>query len=195
MNYVNFCDILLKTTEYKKLGLPGKKEVKALVGRKVFKEANFTAIQEGDLDSCLKSMLQRGEGMYISVGEFTTYSDGDDELPDLELFVDALKLLENAEKVELRISRNLPLIGEKEVDEATEDIFMNGQFLLLEGHLSLGAEEWLQKMTFAVKTLPGLVAIAKEENELPEDNLMYAMYAADLGLPLENIAIITKKDD
>lgn len=195
MNYVNFCDILLKTTEYKKLGLPGKKEVKALVGRKVLKEANFTAIQEGDLDSCLKSMLQRGEGMYISVGEFTTYSDGDDELPDLELFVDALKLLENAEKVELRISRNLPLIGEKEVDEATEDIFMNGQFLLLEGHLSLGAEEWLQKMTFAVKTLPGLVAIAKEENELPEDNLMYAMYAADLGLPLENIAIITKKDD
>ncbi len=156
---------------------------------------DFTAIQEGALDSCLKSMLQRGEGIWFSVGDFTTYSEGEDELPNLELFIETLELLEKTEKVEMRINRGYPQICVKEVDEATEDLCMVGQFVLLEGYLSKNAEEWLQGMRFAVKMTQGLVAIAQVEEDLPEENLMYAMYAAYLNLPLENIAIITKKDD
>lgn len=166
-----------------------------MAGSKTGRTMDFTAIQEGDLDSCLKSMLQRGEGMWFSFGDFTTYGEDEDELPDLELFVETLEILKNAEKVKIRMNRGYPLICVKEVDEATEDLFMVGQFVLLEGHLSKDAEEWLQGMSFAVKTLQGLVAIAQVEEDLPEENLMYAMYSAYLGIPLENIAIITKKDD
>ena len=155
----------------------------------------FTAIQEGELDSCLKSMLRKGEGEWFSFGDYTVYGEGEEELPNLELFVETLELLKDAEQVEMRINRGYPLICVKDVDEATEDLFMVGQFVLLEGYLSTNAEEWLSGMQFAVKTVKGLVAIAQVEEDLPEENLMYAMYSAYLDIPLENIAIITKKDD
>lgn len=156
---------------------------------------NFLAIQEGDLDSCLKSMLRNEEEEWFSVDGYTAYGEGGEELPNLELFVETLNLLKNAEKIEMRINVDYPPISVKEVDEATEDLFMVGQFVLLEGKLSKNAEEWLRDMQFSVKTIPGLVAIAQAEEDLPEENLMYAMYAAILDLPLESIAIITKKDD
>ena len=166
-----------------------------MAGSKTGRTMDFTAIQEGDLDSCLKSMLRNEEGEWFSVDGYTAYGEGGEELPNLELFVETLNLLKSAEKIEMRINVDYPPISVKEVDEATEDLFMVGQFVLLEGKLSKNAEEWLRDMQFSVKTVPGLVAIAQAEEDLPEENLMYAMYAAILDLPLESIAIITKKDD
>ena len=159
------------------------------------KGMDFVAIQEGDLDSCLKSMLRKGEGEWFSVDGYTAYGENGEELPNMELFAETLEFLKDAETVKMRIKVEYPPISVKEVDEATEDLFMVGQFVLLEGHLSEKAEEWLRGMQFAVKTAQCLVAIAQVEEDLPEENLMYAMYAAYLDLPLENIAIITKKDD
>ena len=156
---------------------------------------DFVAIQEGELDSCLKSMPRKGEGNWFSVGSYTAYGEGEEELPNLELFAETLELLKNAEEVKMRIEANYPPISVKEVDEATKDLFMVGQFVLLEGFLGKNAEDWLRGKQFAVKTAQCLVAIARVEEDLPEENLMYAMYAAYLDLPLENIAIITKKDD
>lgn len=156
---------------------------------------DFSAIQEGELDSCLKSTLQNCQGKWCFYDGYSAFGKDEEELPNLEMFVQALNTLQNAEKVEIRISSDHPLISVQEVDEATEDLMMVGQFVLLEGYLSKNSEEWLSGMQFAVKIVHGLVAIAQVEEDLPEENLMYAMYAALLNLPIETIAIVTKKDD
>ncbi len=156
---------------------------------------DFSAIQEGELDSCLKSTLKNCQGKWYSHEGYSTFGKDEEELPNLELFVQALETLQDAEEVEIRISSGYPLISVQEVDEATEDLMLVGQFVLLEGYLSKNAEEWLNGMRFAMKIVHGLVAIAQVEEDLPEENLMYAMYAASLNLPIETIAIITKKDD
>lgn len=155
---------------------------------------DLTAIQEGELDPCSKSMIESLGGTIKFYKGYSAIAKDEEESLNLELFVQALNVLKDAISVEVRLSGKYPLISVKAVDEATEDLIFVGQFVLLEGSLSENAAEWLHGMGYAVKIEQGLVAIAQVESDLPEANLMYAMYAAYLDLPIETWAIITKKD-
>ena len=73
--------------------------------------SDFSAIQEGKLDSCLKSTLKNCQGKWYSHEGYSTFGKDEEELPNLELFVQALETLQDAEEVEIRISSGYPLIS------------------------------------------------------------------------------------
>ena len=79
--------------------------------------SDFSAIQEGKLDSCLKSTLKNCQGKWYSHEGYSTFGKDEEELPNLELFVQALETLQDAEEVEIRISSGYPLISVQEVDD------------------------------------------------------------------------------
>lgn len=120
---------------------------------------------------------------------------GGDEIFNLGLFAQTLHDLKGVSKVEIRMIGRVSAISQEEVVEATRELILPGQFVLLEGNLHKNAEEWVNETNYAVKTVQSLVAIARNEEDLPEDNLMFALYAAYLDIPLEEFARLTKKDD
>lgn len=120
---------------------------------------------------------------------------GGDEIFNLGLFAQTLHDLKGVSKVEIRMIGRVSAISQEEVVEATRELILPGQFVLLEGNLHKNAEEWVNETNYAVKTVQSLVAIARNEDDLPEDNLMFALYAAYLDIPLEEFARLTKKDD
>lgn len=120
---------------------------------------------------------------------------GGEEIFNLGLFAQTLHDLKGVSKVEIRMIGRVSAISQEEVVEATRELILPGQFVLLEGNLHKNAEEWVNETNYAVKTVQSLVAIARNEEDLPEDNLMFALYAAYLDISLEEFARLTKKDD
>ena len=152
-----------------------------------------TIIFQGEMDKALKSMVESKKLATLTCGEYVAIAENEECLPNLELFLDALEVLKDAIEVEERISFGFSPLSVEEMQEIMDGLVEEEQFALVEGPLSNVMREWIEENGFVLKSTRNLVAIAKHPEFLPELNLMYALYAAELDIQIENWAIVRKE--
>ena len=153
------------------------------------------AVLEVGLGTCASTLNASNGVVQIQSGQYVALAREREELPNLELLQATLESLKGVQTVELRIKNRVSRISQNEVERTTENLKSGVQFVLLEGELTENAVNSLRENKYAVKIEQCLVANAQSEEKLPDANLLYALYAALLDIPLKNIAILTKKDD